>query len=206
MPTHSSSSAKKEPKQALEDAIREIHPISQENQKKLLDAFEEVSYDKNTQIIKGDEIPVYMYFVVKGIIRVYYTNEDKELIDWFAEEGCFIGNLYSYIMRKPGFDIYESIEDVVLLRARYTDLERLLAHSHEIERLAREIIQLYYVKYVERVHHLKGLPAEEKYHHFVHHYGAFVNRIPLKYVANYLGITSETLSRIRARDNKKVKK
>lgn len=62
------------------------------------------------------------------------------------------------------------------------------------------------MKYVERVHHLKGLPADEKYHLFQQHFGGFVNRIPLKYLADYLGITSETLSRIRGKDNKKIKK
>ena len=72
-----------------------------------------------------------------------------------------------------------------------------------IESAARKVIEQYYVKYVERVHHLKGLPADEKYHLFQKHYGDFVHRIPLKYVADYLGITSETLSRIRAKENKK---
>ena len=65
-------------------------------------------------------------------------------------------------------------------------------------------MQQYYITYVERVHNLKGLPSQEKYHLFVSQYDAFMNRIPLKFIANYLGITSETLSRIRAKYDKRL--
>ena len=99
--------AEKPPKEFLAETIRSI------------------TYDKNTKIIKEGEITSYVYFVSKGIIRVNYHSVGKELIDWFAEEGSFIGNLYSHIMQKPGFDIYESIEDVALLRTQYSDLEKL---------------------------------------------------------------------------------
>ncbi len=196
----------KQPKAFLAETIRSISEISEINLQKILDVFETVKCDKNTQIIKEGEITSYVYFVTKGIVKIYYHSSGKELIDWFAEEGTFIGNLYSHIMQKPGFDIYESIEDVILLRAKYSDLELLFKKQHEIESTARKVLEQYYVKYVERVHHLKGLPADEKYHLFQQHYGGFVNRIPLKYVADYLGITSETLSRIRGKDNKKIKK
>lgn len=196
----------KSPKDFLAEVITSLVDISPSNLKKLLDICESVEYDRNTQIIREGEISGYVYFVHKGIIRVYYHSTGKELIDWFAEEGTFIGNLYSHIMKKPGMDIYEAIEDVVLMRARYDDLERLFMENHELETAARKIIRRYYVIYVERVHHLKGLTADEKYRSFVKHYGSFVNRIPLKYVADYLGITSETLSRIRSKENKKIKK
>lgn len=203
MATRTQKPTAKSSKDYLAEVIRGITDISEENIKKILDAFELVEYDKNTQIIKEGEITSYVYFVTKGIVKIYYYSSGKELIDWFAEEGTFIGNLYSHIMQKPGFDIYESIEDVSMLRAKYDKLETLFKHNHEIESAARKVIEQYYVKYVERVHHLKGLPADEKYHLFQKHYGDFVHRIPLKYVADYLGITSETLSRIRAKENKK---
>lgn len=190
------------PKEFLAEVIRSSSDISAHNLKKLLDAFELIQFDKNTKIIKEGEITSYLYFVSKGIVRVYYYNSGKELIDWFAEEGAFFGNLYSHITQKPGFDIYESIEDVTLLRISYTTAEKLFKESHELESAARKIMQQYYIKYVERVHSLKGLPADEKYHLFTQNYAPFVKRIPLKYVANYLGITSETLSRIRAKVNK----
>ena len=65
---------------------------------------------------------------------MYYKTDGRQIIDWFAEEGTFIGNLYGYIT-KSGFDIYESIEEVELLRATYADIEHLLSHVHEIETL-----------------------------------------------------------------------
>lgn len=206
MATHKPASKQQSPKAFLGEVINSLAEISPSNLQKILDICETIEYDKNTQIIKEGEVSSYVYFVHKGIIRVYYHSIGKELIDWFAEEGTFIGNLYSHIMKKPGVDIYESIEDVVLLRTKYDKLEKLFRESHEIETVARKIIERYYVTYVERVHHLKGLAADEKYRFFVNHYGTVMNRIPLKFVADYLGITSETLSRIRSKDNKKIKK
>ena len=192
------------PKDFLAETLRNASAISTANVEKLLAACEIISFDKNTQIISEGEIADYLYFITKGIVRVYYYNDGKEIIDWFAEEGCFFGNLYSHIMKKPGVDIYESIEDMTLLRIKYTVMEQLFKDSHEIESAALKIMQEHYVKYVERVHSLKGLAAEEKYHLFTKNYASYINRIPLKFVADYLGITSETLSRIRS--SKKSKK
>ncbi len=192
-------------KEMLSNVIQQISPVTPTNLQKIINNFEFITFDKDAVILKDNEIPTYCYFVVKGIVRVYYNTDGRQIIDWFAEEGTFIGNLYGYIT-KSGFDIYESLEEVELLRAKYTDIEQLLSHTHEIERVARKLIELYYVRYVERSHQLKGLPAEEKYRLFVKNYGKFVSRIPLKYIADYLGITSETLSRIRAKELKKQKK
>lgn len=92
----------KQSKEFLAETIRSISEISKINLQKILAVFETVEYDKNTQIIKEGEISSYVYFVTKGIVKIYYHSSGKELIDWFAEEGTFIGNLYSHIMQKPG--------------------------------------------------------------------------------------------------------
>lgn len=173
--------------------------ISDDDLQKILDVFKLQHYEKNKKIINEGEITNHLYFIFKGLVRVYYYKSGKELIDWFAEEGYFFGNLYSYILQKPGIDIYETMEETIVLKASYADLQSLYKESHEIDSLARRIMELYYVKYVERVHNIKGLPAEEKYEAFLKNYESCSNRIPLKFVANYLGITSETISRIRAR-------
>lgn len=191
-------------KEMLAKVIEQTSTVSPYNLQKILDSFDYITFEKDSTILKENDTPIYCYFVVKGIVRVYYNTDGRQIIDWFAEEGAFVGNLYAYIT-KSGFDIYESIEEVALLRAKYADIEHLLAQSHEIERVARKILELYYVRYVERSHQLKGLPAEEKYRLFVKNYEKFVSRIPLKYIADYLGITSETLSRIRAKELKKQK-
>jgi len=202
---HKMKDQEKAAKEMLSNVIQQISPVTPTNLQKIINNFEFITFDKDAVILKDNEIPTYCYFVVKGIVRVYYNTDGRQIIDWFAEEGTFIGNLYGYIT-KSGFDIYESLEEVELLRAKYTDIEQLLSHTHEIECVARKLIELYYVQYVERSHQLKGLPAEEKYRLFVKNYGKFVSRIPLKYIADYLGITSETLSRIRAKELKKPKK
>ncbi len=193
-------------KNFLANIISSVTLISDGNMQKIMDAFESVSYDKHHKIIEEGEISDYLYFISKGVVRVYYHKSNKEIIDWFAAEGDFFGNIYSHITQKPGFDIYESLEDVELLRIRYDALEKIYRESHEIESAARIIMQRYYINYVERVHRIKALSSEEKYHLFMTNHASFMNRIQLKYVANYLGMTSETLSRIRSKYDKQLLK
>ncbi|MDB5225978.1 MAG: cAMP-binding protein [Bacteroidota bacterium] len=187
----------------LAKEVTKFGNISADSLQKFTDAFEFIQYRKNHKIIKASEYSDYLYFLSNGLIVVYYHKSGNDIIDWFGEEGTFFGNLYDFIKKTRSRDVYETIEDVDLLRVKFTDLMKLFETSPEILITSIKILEQHYVRYIERVHNLKSLQAEEKYCLFLKHCSAFCNRIPLKYVANYLGITSETLSRIRARQDVK---
>lgn len=189
-------------KEFLAKTILSFADISNEAIQRITDIYEPVQYDKNYSIIKADEIAQYVYFICRGIVKVSYIKEDKEIIDWFAEEGVFFGDMLSYQTKQSVVETYESIEKVELLRARYSDVEALLRSTAEVETAIRKIQGVYHAKYVQRTQSIKALPAEKKYHLFMAEYASYANRIPLKYIANYLGMTPETLSRIRANYDK----
>ena len=189
----------------FQKVMSQIENISKSSMQILMNAYEYVEYEKNTIIIKENDTSGTVYFIVKGLVKSYYYNTSKELIDSFSEEGTFFGNLYSHITKKPATEIYEAMEDVVLLKTDYVQLERLFKEHHDLETLARKGIQQYYVQYMERVHQLKGLTADEKYNLFLEQYGSIMNRIPIKSIADYLGISAETLSRIRAKEKRSKK-
>lgn len=168
----------------------------------LLDLFELVSYKKNHVIIEEGKIADYFYFIGKGIIRVYFFKKDKLVIERFEKEGGLFGGNFTHITKKPGTHVYESVEDVQLLRIKYAELDELCKKSHQIERLYRIMMEHFHSGYVERLSFFKSLTSEEKYHEFIEQYGDVVNRVSLKDVANYLDMTPETLSRIRSKYDK----
>jgi CRP-like cAMP-binding protein len=202
MTKHTDKALETKAKQFLKKTLLASMKVEEKELDTLLSMFELVTFKKNHIIVDEGEIQKYFYFVYKGVIRIYFYKNNKLVIERFEKEGGFFGSNFSHITKKPGIHIYESLEDVVLLRIKYSDLNDLCKRSHQIERLYRINLELLYSNYINSFYTFASLNSEEKYHQFLTMYGDIMNRIPLKFIANYLGMTSETLSRIRAKYDK----
>ena len=192
-------------KQFLRQALRTTMDVNDEDMSSLIQLFELVLYKKNDIILDEGQLAENFYFIYSGIIKIFFYKNNKEVIERFEKEGAFFGSNFSHITKKPGTHIYQALEDMILMKIAYKDLNALCKKSHEIERLYRLHLELLHSNYVNRFYTFANLLAEEKYHQFMQDYGDIANRIPLKFIANYLGMTSETLSRIRAKYDKTVK-
>lgn len=170
-----------------------------------LDLFEPVSFKKNQLIVSEGQLQEYFYFICKGIIRIYFIKNGKPAIEWFVKEGEFFGSIYSQTTNKPIFNNYHALEDMRVLRIKYAVLNDSCNRSHEIEHLYRILLEASYRDYEVRFYSFANLNSDERYHYFISEYGNIMNRISLKYVASYLGMTSETLSRIRAKYDRSAK-
>ena len=189
-------------KEILKKKLSGITDVQDSQLNLLINLFELVTFKKNHEIIKEGEIAEYFYFIFKGIIKVYFYKNDKPVVERFEQEGGLFGGNFTHLTKKPGTHIYESIEDVVLLRIKYAELDDLCKKYHEIERLYRVSMEIFHTGYVERLSSFKSLSSEERYNEFVQQYGNITNRVPLKDIANYLDMTPETLSRIRSKYDK----
>jgi len=125
------------------------------------------------------------------------------IIDRFEKEGSLFGGNFSHTLQKPGNHYYDAIENVSLLRFKFSDLENLANKSHDMERLYRKSVELFHANYATRLSLFKSLNAKERYEEFIAQYGDVVNRVSLKDVANFLEMTPETLSRIRSKYDKR---
>lgn len=189
-------------KHTLKRALSSVTKVDETQLDALLSLFELVSYKKNTEIIKEGDIAEYFYFIYKGIIKIYFYKNEKVVIDRFEQENAFFGGNFTHITNQPGTHVYESIDDVLLLRIKYKELEKLCQKFHDIERLYRISMELFHSAHSHNMSKFKAMTTEERYYELIKTHDNITNRVPLKDIANYLNMTPETLSRIRAKYDK----
>jgi len=157
-----------------------------------------VTVKRKEFLLSEGQICKYNYFVLSGCMRSFYI--DKNLIEhtmMFAVEGWWTGNLKSFLNNLPSEFYVEAIEDAKLLRLNRINLEKLYTRIPKFERYFRILMQNKLIETQERVIIHLSVEASEKYEQFCQKYPAVEQRVPLKYIASYLGITPTYLSRIR---------
>ena len=139
------------------------------------------------------------YFIRQGLLRTYYLKDGKEISEYFSAEEEWVNSPRSFMQQQ--LDIYsiDALENTEAYRLKVADLGYLFDHYPEMERYARLSMGSLFGHLIERITSLRFTSAAEKYAHFCQAYAGLHHRIPLGMVASYLGITQETLSRIRAR-------
>src|SRR6185503_18854812 len=109
----------------------------------------------------------------------------------------FVADFSSFLTRKPARENIHALEDCELALISQKDLEKLYSESFAFQKLGRLIAEYNYVLAVERIYSLQHESALERYNHLLEIYPNLINRVPHHYIASYLGITPESLSRIR---------
>lgn len=188
-------------KKILKAKFLEICAIPEHALEELFSYFTLETYKKNTHIIRETEPILHIYFIFKGIIRIYFYKNDKLIIERFVKEGGFFGGNYDHLSKYPGVHNYESLEDLVVLKIKHEDLENLYKKHPSIESLYRRQLEAFHFAYVDKLYTLKAANSEERYRDFELEYGDIINRISMKNVASYLNMTAETVSRIRAKQS-----
>lgn len=183
----------------LKSTLLKLGPSPDEEIDQLVALFKEVNIPKKTSIIKPDESSDNVYFIVKGLVRIYYVKENKEITNWFITEDRFFAAVYYLFTGKPNPNFYEALEDTTAITAPYREMEKLYRKYHSLEHIGRKLIELYYADFLKQSYDLMFLSADERYSTFIKNSPELVNRIPLRFIASFLGITQETLSRLRSK-------
>ncbi|WP_367757782.1 Crp/Fnr family transcriptional regulator [Flavobacterium sp. WC2421] len=156
---------------------------------------------KQTLLLEGD-VCTYNAFVEKGILRSYTTDEKgHENVIQFAFEGWWITDLSSFLTGGNSTYTIEALEDSELLLLTTTARESLMNAIPAFERYQRLLLQNAYIALQTRINSALTATAEEKYLKLTTYYPDIVTRIPQHMVASYLGLTPETLSRVRKQIN-----
>ncbi len=178
--------------------LSSIISISKALEKEITAISKKISLQKGEIIINIDERCEQLFFVEKGLLRGYYFDEDKEITNWFSQEEEFATCFYSFIASKPSFEIIQALEDCELIQLNYSSLQALYTKFPETERIGRIITENYYIKLEERILNLQFKTAKERYQKLASSKPSLLQRASLGQIASYLGVTQETLSRIRS--------
>jgi len=181
--------------------LLEIQDFSESDLQRLLPYFEEKVVKKYELLFQAGDIVQNTFFVHKGILRQYYvTAENKERTVYFAEEGKFAGEVMSFLYQIPSEFYFQALEDSVVLclsrekwEVAFTTIPALALHQLKLH--ARFIFDL-----KQEISNAGKETPDEKYRRLFQQNPALFQRIPLFHIAMYLGITPETVSRIRKRN------
>jgi len=160
-----------------------------------------VDYKKGKLLVKKGQYNHKLFYIIKGSVKAYYINNDKKIIDWFTFENEFITSSTSYLTNEPSLHFIETMENCVILETEKNNVEFLCENYHDFEHLFRVILSKVIVQFRHRIVSLQFKTVKQRYNSLVKQYPQIELKVPLGDIASFLGITQETLSRIRASQN-----
>ena len=141
-----------------------------------------------------------LWYIEEGVIRWYFLNDDgKDITDSFSTEHSFVTAFDSFFQRKPSQFFIETLEDCLMTQIEYQHLEESLTNFPELEQITRFVLIEIIEQALDKNASLRFKKASERYRFITEKHPDLLQRVPLGHIASYIGISQETLSRIRAR-------
>jgi len=189
-----------------EDIIKKISDtystLTYDCQQELLDSAKILKLEKDTTLVREGQFSDKTYYIVNGCARAYYLKDGKDISDWFAFQNEFISSIVSFFTNKPSPHYIELLEDSILIEFSKDQIDQMSMKYHDFEHFIRVVVTKTMLSLQERIVSIQFQSAEQKYKNILALHPNITNRIPLTHIASYLGITLETLSRIRNPKNR----
>jgi CRP-like cAMP-binding protein len=180
--------------------INQYLKLTDEEFNAILSIAKENSIKKKEHLVRANELCRKVVFFTEGYFRFYHSkNDGTEITSDFYFSPNFVTSYTSYLTDMPSVVSVQAMENMNVLTFEKSDLYSLFSEYHNIEKLGRLIAENVAINSEMHLFMLLNQPAEERYRNLLSEYPHFIKEIPLQYIASYLGITQETLSRIRAK-------
>jgi len=182
------------------NAIGKLAGISREEAAVFLSAFQTRKFKKNSILLREGEVAHELYFIMEGAVRQYFSKDDGvEKTCSFSFEAEFVTDIESFSRKSRSVTNIVTIEPVSCLVINCTDLMEMLNHSAVVAELCRSIIEKVATDNIKRIQSMLALSPEKQFRELVQSNPGLLQRVPQRYIAQYLGLAPESLSRIRKR-------
>lgn len=180
----------------LKQQIDAVHPLDEAAWDALALSWTEVSYKRKQLMTRIGETEKYLYYVIDGVQRAFYQDNDKEGTLVFSYAPSFSGVIDSFFTQTPSRFHLETLTQSSFLRIHYNDMMQLIAAHRSIETWVRKATMWVLAGTLERQIELMCYSAEEKFTTLLRRSPQVLNLIPHKYLASYIGVDPTTFSKL----------
>ncbi len=182
----------------FKDSLLTIVAFSDDELEEIMSYFEQERVEKNQLLVRQGQVCTKLYFLEKGLGRSYYLKKDgREITQWFFAEGKPMSSVESFFQQNPSLYYLEMLEDSLVHSITKEKLDLLFQKYHKMEKFGRILSTEMLTKVVNKLNAIQFQTAKERYEYMLKEFPDISHRVPLGHIASYLGMTQETLSRIR---------
>jgi len=182
----------------LHDHLDLIYPLPEPARTAFMAAWKPMTHPKGHFLVPEGRVSQHLYFIVKGVARIYYHKQEREVTEWLALDRSFFFSIRSFFEGVPTHLIIHLLEPSNLYAIHHDDFMRLCNQYHEVEKLLRHMVTGSLLLSQARMESIQFETAQQRYERLIRERPDIVQRVSLGHIASFLGITQETLSRIRA--------
>jgi CRP/FNR family transcriptional regulator, anaerobic regulatory protein len=183
---------------SLFTTIQQKIQLTKADEEQIAKYFEPIAVIKNSTLQEEQKIPTHLYFVNKGYLRLfYYNDEGDEVTTLVASPNWFVTPFLQFIHQQPSTENLECITDCELLIADRHKLMELIETNENFKKYSLLIFEQALISTQHRANDLATLSAEQRYLKLVEQQPEIIQNVPIQYIASYLGIKPQSLSRIR---------
>ncbi|MEN5379997.1 Crp/Fnr family transcriptional regulator [Sphingobacterium kitahiroshimense] len=161
--------------------------------------FTQHKFKQKEYILEEGQVSTHLHFIAIGLVRIFYVRDGKEITSYLSSDNGFVSSYSSFINQSKSYEYIQCLEKSQTLAITYKDMQELYEAVPQWERIGRFFSEQNVLCLADRLLKLQSIPAKEKYLEFLKTSSEkIVQRTPLIHIASYLGITPESLSRIRS--------
>ncbi|MCZ8217551.1 MAG: Crp/Fnr family transcriptional regulator [Cyclobacteriaceae bacterium] len=185
--------------QKLIQSVKQIAPIDSDEEDIFMNVFSLKVIKRGDFFLKEGEVNNKLGFVVEGLVRYFVYKDNEESTLEFSKEGEFIAEYQSFLTQTESIQCIQAIENTTLLVTDFQGLQTIYSKIKNGNLIGRIVIEYRFGHLMRQLLSIYMHTTEERYLHFLKTFPDLVQRVPQYYIASYVGVKPESLSRIRKR-------